>query len=163
MPRVESPAQLCWNCANACGGCSWSARFEPVEGWTATPKIIRRNAHGPIQVDTYCITKCPEFKPDSGKVMADISDEAIRVLSKRVLIQAGRDYADDNDEMKRLKNIPRSEGTEKQINATKADIRMIEKFLRDGNLFTALLGLDGGSLLAGLRRSGGWKRGREHV
>lgn len=27
--EVEKP-QLCWGCAKACGGCSWSKRFEPV-------------------------------------------------------------------------------------------------------------------------------------
>lgn len=34
---------LCWSCARACGGCSWTERdpvthairFEPVKGWEA--------------------------------------------------------------------------------------------------------------------------------
>ena len=27
--------QLCWACQKACGDCSWSSCFQPVEGWTA--------------------------------------------------------------------------------------------------------------------------------
>ena len=36
--------QLCWACQKACGDCSWSSCFQPVEGWTAE--------------------KCPEYVPD---------------------------------------------------------------------------------------------------
>ena len=49
--------QLCWRCGNACGGCSWSREFEPVPGWIAIPTFKDRS-------DTYCIIKCPDFKPE---------------------------------------------------------------------------------------------------
>lgn len=26
-------SQPCWDCINACGGCLWSAKGEPVPGW----------------------------------------------------------------------------------------------------------------------------------
>lgn len=59
---------LCWDCKNACGGCSWSAKFEPVPGWKAVRKIIRPQAgwgKGKA-VDTYRVDKCPLFEPDEG-------------------------------------------------------------------------------------------------
>ena len=49
--------QLCWTCQNACGWCSWSSCFQPVEGWTAE-KVHRKT------YDSYRITKCPEYVPD---------------------------------------------------------------------------------------------------
>ena len=49
--------QLCWTCQNACGDCSWSSCFQPVEGWTA--ENVHRKTY-----DSYRITKCPEYVPD---------------------------------------------------------------------------------------------------
>lgn len=51
--------QLCWICKNACGGCSWSRAFKPVEGWTANATIIVNDNN---IVESYHITACPEFK-----------------------------------------------------------------------------------------------------
>lgn len=51
---------LCWSCKNACGGCSWSRDFTPVEGWNATPTKI--NSHRLGQIDSYIIHDCPEFE-----------------------------------------------------------------------------------------------------
>ena len=50
--------QLCWRCANACGGCSWSKDFTPVEGWEATPHLIKDKRGG---ISSYKIRKCPQF------------------------------------------------------------------------------------------------------
>ena len=49
--------QLCWTCQKACGDCSWSSCFQPVEGWTAE-KVHRKT------YDSYRIEKCPEYVPD---------------------------------------------------------------------------------------------------
>lgn len=59
-------ANICFDCARACGGCSWSARFEPVPGWTAEPVQIKyyNKSDGPLFTDTYSITACPLFTPD---------------------------------------------------------------------------------------------------
>lgn len=49
---------LCWECANANCGCSWSQSFKPVEGWVAIPtysKVFR----------SYIVIECPEFDRDS--------------------------------------------------------------------------------------------------
>lgn len=68
-------ANKCIDCANAYGGCPWTeidpetgkSKFEPVPGWTAKP-VRRRTGtdrRGPVMMDTYNITECPLFKPDS--------------------------------------------------------------------------------------------------
>lgn len=54
----DEDAQLCWRCSNACGGCSWSQNFIPVEGWDAEPVIIK-DSEGDI--NSYKIKKCPQF------------------------------------------------------------------------------------------------------
>lgn len=56
--RRDENCQLCWNCKNACGGCSWSRHFIPVDGWTAEVTIVK-DSLGDIQ--SYRIKKCPEF------------------------------------------------------------------------------------------------------
>lgn len=65
---------ICFDCQNACGGCSWSEinpetkkpRFEPVPGWTAQEVILNvgRSRSGYGLVHTYHITACPQFVPD---------------------------------------------------------------------------------------------------
>jgi len=58
--------QLCWNCKHACGGCSWSRNFTPVEGWTAAPTVInvertRRGKPFVRSIASYDIQSCPQF------------------------------------------------------------------------------------------------------
>lgn len=62
--EVEKP-QLCWGCAKACGGCSWSKRFEPVPGWTAVPTLLCG------RIPSYRITECPEFVSDGTEYDVD--------------------------------------------------------------------------------------------
>lgn len=64
MSGKPSP-QLCWTCRKACGGCSWSARFQPVPGWTAQ-HVEAITYHGSQQVrsESYDITACPEYVMD---------------------------------------------------------------------------------------------------
>ena len=71
---MSKQANICIDCQNACGGCSWSEwdsdngrpRFEPVPGWTAKRVLLNLGyADGkPRLVDTYEITACPQFVPD---------------------------------------------------------------------------------------------------
>lgn len=54
---------LCWDCKNALGGCSWSQRFDPVDGWEAIvtkPAVYLSEAMQ--KIPDYCVIKCPEFK-----------------------------------------------------------------------------------------------------
>ena len=63
---------LCWECENACGKCSWSRDFTPVEGWSAKPtKILSNttmlNEEGkivcvPTFVDSFDVYDCPQFE-----------------------------------------------------------------------------------------------------
>lgn len=50
---------LCWKCKNAYGNCSWSKRFKPVDGWAAVPTKVNAGYKG--QMDSFLVTKCPEF------------------------------------------------------------------------------------------------------
>ena len=56
--KKDENSQLCWCCKNACGRCSWSQSFVPVEGWDAELVVIK-DIEGDI--DSYKIKKCPEF------------------------------------------------------------------------------------------------------
>ena len=56
--RRNKREQLCCRCQNACGGCSWSRKFVPVDGWVANPTIIK-DSEGDIT--SYRIISCPEF------------------------------------------------------------------------------------------------------
>ena len=59
---------LCWECAKATTGeCCWSRGddFGPVDGWEAEPVRIRINAKTGQYVDTFIVTKCPEFRRDA--------------------------------------------------------------------------------------------------
>lgn len=53
---------LCWDCANATGGCPWSQRGIPVKGWAAEPTKIR-NMQG--RISSYRVNWCPLFKRDA--------------------------------------------------------------------------------------------------
>ena len=70
VPKVEFQSkQLCWDCANACGGCEWSLRFEPVPGWDATPtsrvlKVGGKGKGGTRVASSFVIHYCPKFRRD---------------------------------------------------------------------------------------------------
>jgi hypothetical protein len=69
MSKTGRKTNICFDCQNACGGCSWSeldpetgkTRFEPVLGWTAEPVTLNL---GWCIERTYHITACPQFVPD---------------------------------------------------------------------------------------------------
>lgn len=61
-------ATLCWSCAKACGGCSWSdGSFTPVDGWKAKPTIVQvmNGVYGIRRVDSYIVEECPEYEEDT--------------------------------------------------------------------------------------------------
>ena len=67
---VYQSTQLCWTCANACGGCEWSLRFEPVPGWDATPtsrvlKVGGKGKGGTRVASSFVIRACPKFRRDT--------------------------------------------------------------------------------------------------
>lgn len=77
VEKYRKQANICFNCQRACGDCPWSEidpetdkpRFQPVPGWTAKRVILRMNVRkGSAEfVETYSITSCPMFIPDSSR------------------------------------------------------------------------------------------------
>lgn len=65
--NFKSDYTLCWSCAKACGGCSWSKDFKPIDGWDAIPTKIRipDDDGGARYVDSFKITACPQYIADS--------------------------------------------------------------------------------------------------
>lgn len=56
----KSSDTLCWRYAKAINnGCSWSASFEPVDGWTAIESNLKRIGIGGT---SYLVIDCPEFE-----------------------------------------------------------------------------------------------------
>ena len=56
---------LCWTCQNACGGCNWSKRLKPVEGWTVENTEIKHTSKGKTRYDSSCkVISCPEYIQD---------------------------------------------------------------------------------------------------
>lgn len=56
---------LCWECAKAYGGCSWSAKFEPVAGWEARKYVRARRRLGVVdEWESYDVISCPEFEQE---------------------------------------------------------------------------------------------------
>lgn len=59
--KGKTSDQPCWDCKNACGGCSWSKNLTPVKGWEA--KIVKRKyCEDNEELNyTYKIISCPQF------------------------------------------------------------------------------------------------------
>lgn len=63
--ETNKPATLCWSCAKACGGCSWSDRsFTPVDGWTAVPTKLFGYRGNDGVIDSYRVIECPLYEED---------------------------------------------------------------------------------------------------
>ena len=61
--RAKKRPTLCWSCARFCGQCSWSARFEPIAGWSAEEGSLTRQYGGTLK--TYTVLQCPLYERDS--------------------------------------------------------------------------------------------------
>ena len=66
---AQDKPTLCWKCERACGGCSWSADFVPVDGWEAIPTKIAadRGYYVEKEINSFIVTNCPLFKDDTAK------------------------------------------------------------------------------------------------
>ena len=62
---MQHSMTLCWDCANATGGCSWSDYWEhsPVPGWIAIPTKLKLNNE--TNGSSYAVISCPEFIRDA--------------------------------------------------------------------------------------------------
>ena len=62
-------SSICWDCANAYGGCEWTGRdefgklkFEPVPGWEAVETSV--SVGGGYRTDSYKVISCPKYVPE---------------------------------------------------------------------------------------------------
>ncbi len=62
---MNNKENICFDCINAVGGCSWSQFFKPVKGWTAKRTKIKVNETTTLK--TYYITACPLFIQDNSR------------------------------------------------------------------------------------------------
>ena len=78
---TKKHSTLCWDCDKACGKCSWSKRFKPVDGWKAVPTKVwiggeSRHPWG----DSFDVYECPEFEPLNIKN----KDEFIKLIKRNI-------------------------------------------------------------------------------
>ena len=59
MDNKNYSNQLCWNCKKATGGCAWSSRLLPVDGWSAKPTTTQEGTR------SFEIKHCPEYEDDN--------------------------------------------------------------------------------------------------
>lgn len=71
--KDKESTTLCWECARAYGGCSWSAKFEPVRGWRAEKMSrVRRRCGAEEEWESYDVLECPEFEQEDRMKMKRI-------------------------------------------------------------------------------------------
>lgn len=97
---------LCWECEKACGRCSWSKSFTPVEGWKATPTKVRADQQSRNQyVDSFDVYECPEFEPlkvfnnrrEAKKESIEKADEELAKKIKKMRFEQGLTYREIGD------------------------------------------------------------------
>lgn len=84
------PPTLCWQCGNICGGCSWSERFEPVEGWVAIPTKV-----GHYGLQSFVVLKCPAFRMEFNKKYShpdQMDSDGAEKLVQAIIRTAADDY-----------------------------------------------------------------------
>ena len=67
---MESNGQICFDCENARGKCSWSKDFIPIPGWKAEPTRVlmaevttKAGKKKKYYTDSFSIKECPKFEP----------------------------------------------------------------------------------------------------
>lgn len=89
---ISQLSSLCWYCNNAYGGCSWSSKFKPVDGWHAIRNDINVSTfdgqtYGTRQEESYVILDCPQFQLDikfSDEYALYSKEETIKKLENRL-------------------------------------------------------------------------------
>lgn len=148
MSKPDYIESICWTCANACGGCSWADDFIPVDGWTAKKDIILTGKRdGSSDAETYSVIKCPEYVREMRHKFTELDNDGVLDLARRVLTQAGKDYLDDTEIIVETEGMYLTERAETERNRAISDKGAIERFLKEGNLFTEVLNLNGERML----------------
>ena len=149
MGKLKSEETKCISCGNACGGCSWSVDFTPVDGWDAVPTTSR--THG---VTSYRVIDCPRYEPERKLNPDDIPDVSVHALAAAVVEQAvidyrlcirGRTLAGETNYRGRCKD---PEGA--RLKALEGSMNAIERFFRS-DWFYILCDCDGEEIIRRLR------------
>lgn len=141
--RVPS---ICWDCAKACGGCSWSKDYVPVQGWTATQKNMYYDKR---EIESYIVHECPMFTPDKPMTKAELERQTYkkpyRDLANAVIKLSADDYVADVNKLESVDQPSRE-----KADALRSDMQSIEKFFKS-EYFTILSNVDGEYLTCKLR------------
>lgn len=86
--HLKEDQTLCWRCKNCFGGCSWSEKFEPVEGWNAERTVIK---YFNIETPSFLVRDCPLFIEDDGE-REYIDGDGFQNLMIAIYKRAAQDY-----------------------------------------------------------------------
>lgn len=86
--HLKGDQTLCWNCKNCFGGCSWSEKFEPVEGWNAERTLIK---YFNVVTPSFLVRDCPLFVEDDGE-REYIDGDGFCNLTIAIYRRAAQDY-----------------------------------------------------------------------
>lgn len=129
--RDKRANTICWKCAKACGGCAWSDRAEPIEGWTAEQGVIKIEPGR--YVETYEVVACPQFVYEPAHEFKALDPDGIKALAVAVLTRTIRDR-------KELKK--QAEWDEEKRSSIEHQIKYLEKAFDPDGLWMQLAGID---------------------
>ncbi len=135
---------ICWKCARACGGCSWSARFEPVDGWVAKRTNLKCYSY---ESESYDVRKCPLFEYEYKRKCKHIYPDGARALAVAVLYRA---VADRRRLVRELKTCAPAKRA-----GVECSIEFLDKVFDDDSLYMQILDYSRDDFLSALRKKEG--------
>ena len=125
MPKEPPARTLCWTCARAHRGCSWSENQMPVEGWRAEPTVLCGG------IDSFLVLECPLHVHETRAARRDASgldQTGCEELVQAIVMTAVRDYLALRTERVAIERFFRSEVFRSLSNA---EPEVIIRYLRD--------------------------------
>lgn len=133
---------ICWSCKKACGGCSWSASFEPIKGWRATPTDLK--CYSAVRSGSYEVHECPLFEPEEKHEYKQINPDGARELAASVLCLA---VSDRRSLVRKRKNAVKDTARKSYRHA----IQFLDRVFDSDSLWMSLLGLSSKDVLPALK------------
>lgn len=125
VPNGKETRTICWDCSNACGACSWSKDFTPVEGWEIE-EIMHKDGTGGCAV-----IKCPQFvKEDRENRKLDLDEQGCLRMVERLMEITREDYMDGETKTEaEIERFLRGHGAARvhRLENPEAVIRMLKK------------------------------------
>ena len=135
---------LCWECANFCGNCDWSAEGKPVKGWKAKRTLINNvDGFGKKRIDkSFKVFECPLFKSDKHKYNQPIRTSSSEVYEPNPIVREV--LGNRSPELKEAKNTFKSEPRRRLEAMPQDELRkLIDERLRGHQRDAAILVLIG--------------------